>query len=155
MPECQIESGVLDAGHTLDPNGIAAKKLGEEIRDERKRRGLSQGELADRASNGLYCKAISEIERGRQWPTVPQLKAIAHILDVDVKKWLILHTYYVVFEGFNKTGRLIIKGSREIVRTKPICSMQDVVEIQEYLKDNYYPQTCSLLVTFYNLLRSG
>lgn len=146
---------MLDAGHTLDPNGIAAKKLGEEIRDRRKKQGLSQGELAQKAANGLYVKAISEIERGRQWPSVPQLKAIAHVLDVDIKCWLILHTYYVVFEGFNKAGRPIIKGSREIVRTKPICSMQDVVEIQSYLQNTYYPSATSLLVTFYSLLRSG
>lgn len=57
-------------------------EIGQRIRDMRKRRKLTQRELATRA--GLYSTTISELERGIAVPKLPTLQAIANALDVDV-----------------------------------------------------------------------
>lgn len=49
--------------------------LGSRIRDLRKRRGMSQEELADRAR--LHWTYLSDLERGRQTPTMDVVNRLA------------------------------------------------------------------------------
>jgi len=50
------------------------------LREARKRAGLSQGELARRV--GIHQSGVSRIERGRRTMTVPQLMTFARALGV-------------------------------------------------------------------------
>ena len=58
------------------------KTLGEEIRDRRKRRDLSQELLAHHA--GIHTNVVGRLERGIYNPSVLTLHAIAVKLDVSL-----------------------------------------------------------------------
>jgi transcriptional regulator with XRE-family HTH domain len=59
-----------------------SSRLGRQIRDLRRARGLTQEKLGERA--GLSYKFIGEIERGTGNPTVATLLAISEALGIDV-----------------------------------------------------------------------
>ena len=69
-------------------------KLGEYIRITRKKQGLSQFELAEKAD--LTTNFISLLERGRQVPSIVSLVKIAEGLQISVRELL-----ECVFPGFN------------------------------------------------------
>ena len=58
-------------------------KLGEHMLTARVRRGLTQRQLAEAV--GLTQSAISRIEQGLRWPTLPQLTQFARALNVSVQ----------------------------------------------------------------------
>lgn len=65
--------------------------LGEQIRELRKKRNLSQAELAEKI--GVYfkdskSKVISDYETGRRNPSIVMLKKIAEVLDAEVDIFL-------------------------------------------------------------------
>jgi transcriptional regulator with XRE-family HTH domain len=62
------------------------RNLGDEIRDRRKRRDLSQEALAHQA--GLHTNVVGRLERGKYNPTVLTLHAIATKLDVPLHELL-------------------------------------------------------------------
>ena len=66
------------------------KNIGNKIRAERKKRGYSQDELADRA--GLHTTYIGGIERGEKNATVTSLNKIADALNMPLFKLLRLDT---------------------------------------------------------------
>ncbi len=57
-------------------------KLGAQIVDFRQRKNLSQAELGGLV--GVHQTAISFIERGVNYPSVPTLLSLARALEVDV-----------------------------------------------------------------------
>ena len=57
--------------------------LGEAVRAERKKAGVSQEKLAEKAS--LSTVFISRVERGKESPTVDSLVKIARALGVHVR----------------------------------------------------------------------
>ncbi|MBW3097521.1 helix-turn-helix domain-containing protein [Pseudohoeflea coraliihabitans] len=57
------------------------KKFGQNVRYWRKKRGLSQEELADRAQ--LHATYVSGIETGYRNPTVKIIGRIADALDIE------------------------------------------------------------------------
>ncbi len=57
-----------------------AWSVGLRIKDERKRQGLTQRELAD--ASGLSEQFISNLERGRREPATKTLRAIAGVLKI-------------------------------------------------------------------------
>jgi transcriptional regulator with XRE-family HTH domain len=59
--------------------------LGSRIRDLRKRRGLSQEELADRAR--LHWTYLSDLERGRQTPTMDVVNRLARACGVTLAEF--------------------------------------------------------------------
>lgn len=61
------------------------RRIGELVRIEREAQGLTQAELGDGA---LTKAAISAIERGRAWPSVPALLHLARRLGVPVRELL-------------------------------------------------------------------
>jgi transcriptional regulator with XRE-family HTH domain len=62
--------------------GIDKNLLPKRITEERKKRGLSQAQLADKA--GVTPGAISQIESGQRIPTIPVLSGIAKVLGVSI-----------------------------------------------------------------------
>jgi len=65
---------------------MGAEKLGTVLRDTRRRRGLSQQALADRA--GLSRNFVAQVERGESVPTVVTLSRIATALASTVAELL-------------------------------------------------------------------
>ena len=59
------------------------RKLGEEVKLIRLKRGLSQEQLAERS--GLSTMTIGFIEQGRRRPQLGTLQKIADVLEVRVK----------------------------------------------------------------------
>lgn len=58
------------------------RSLGEEVRERRKRRNLSQEVLAHQA--GIHTNVVGRLERGKYNPTVLTLNSIAVKLDVSL-----------------------------------------------------------------------
>lgn len=56
------------------------------MRDLRKQKGLTQGELADKVNIGQ--SFISKIEKGHLEPSLSTLGRIAKVLDTDIKSLL-------------------------------------------------------------------
>ena len=61
------------------------RRVGHRIKLARKRRGLSQEELAERVDRST--EAISGIERGRSLPNFLTLERLARALDVSVREF--------------------------------------------------------------------
>jgi transcriptional regulator with XRE-family HTH domain len=59
--------------------------LGARIKELRKRLGISQEELAGRA--GMHWTYLSDLERGRQTPTLDMLNRVARGLDVTLAEF--------------------------------------------------------------------
>ena len=59
--------------------------LGGRIRNLRRRHGLSQEDLADRA--GLHWTYVSDLERGQQTPTVDVVNRLARALGMTLAKF--------------------------------------------------------------------
>jgi transcriptional regulator with XRE-family HTH domain len=59
--------------------------LGARIKELRRRLGISQEELADRAS--LHWTYLSDLERGRQSPTVDVVNRLARALGVSLAEF--------------------------------------------------------------------
>jgi transcriptional regulator with XRE-family HTH domain len=59
--------------------------LGARIKDLRKRAGLSQEELADSA--GMHWTYLSDLERGRQTPTLDMVNRLARGLSVTLAEF--------------------------------------------------------------------
>ena len=68
----------------LSPHAALMANIGERLRDERTRRGISQRELANRL--GLSPSLISQIETGRSKPSVSTLYAIVTELQISVDR---------------------------------------------------------------------
>ena len=65
------------------PRPRQLKILGDTIRDHRKRAGLSQETLAEKAS--LHPVYIGKIERGEQWISLHALLRVAKALGIRAK----------------------------------------------------------------------
>lgn len=63
------------------------KKTGLNIRLERTKRGITQGELAD--LSGIARSTMGIVERGEQSPTIQTLIKIANALNIDIYKLFI------------------------------------------------------------------
>jgi transcriptional regulator with XRE-family HTH domain len=61
-----------------------AVPVGAKIRATREGRGMTGAALAEAA--GIHPTSLSFIERGRQWPSLPQVAAIAKALGVSPEK---------------------------------------------------------------------
>jgi transcriptional regulator with XRE-family HTH domain len=59
--------------------------LGARIKELRKRAGISQEELASRA--GMHWTYLSDLERGRQTPTLDMVNRLARGLDVTLAEF--------------------------------------------------------------------
>lgn len=62
------------------------KTFGVHLRELRKKKGLTQEELADKA--GMHFTYIGQIERGIRNPSLINLQKIAKALDIDAGKLL-------------------------------------------------------------------
>lgn len=67
---------------------MAAKKVGDLIKEARANAGMTQAKLADTAGAGLTAKDISAAERGQKELTSAQLRAIAKATGVTQKSLL-------------------------------------------------------------------
>ncbi|MCA9370497.1 MAG: helix-turn-helix transcriptional regulator [Candidatus Peregrinibacteria bacterium] len=56
--------------------------ISQRLRDLRTQQGLSQRALANSA--GVYHPTVCLIEQGRQIPTLPTIRKLAHALNVDI-----------------------------------------------------------------------
>lgn len=65
----------------LDLRKIGAVRLGEEIRKQRKRFGISQASLS--LKTGIHRPNISRLEAGKHLPTLDTLRRVAEALDVS------------------------------------------------------------------------
>jgi ribosome-binding protein aMBF1 (putative translation factor) len=61
---------------------IICSKVSEILRDERRKRGLSMTEIAQRA--GLSQQMVSYVERGLRNPTLDTMLRISDALDIDL-----------------------------------------------------------------------
>lgn len=93
--------------------------LGRRVKELRKKRGLTQEELAERAS--VDVKYLGNIERGRENPTVGTLEKLANALSVKTHQIL-------TFEHELKGERLL---RRRIIQVLEKC---DETELRIILK---------------------
>jgi transcriptional regulator with XRE-family HTH domain len=70
------------------PERILQEQIGKNIKSLRIGRNWSQTELATNSGCGLYQRAISLMERGKQGVCAAQLVAIAQAFDVEVSRLL-------------------------------------------------------------------
>lgn len=56
--------------------------LGSDLRKARERRGFGVRELA--ALAGLSAEAVSAVERGARYPSLPTLEALAAVLEIRI-----------------------------------------------------------------------
>lgn len=56
--------------------------IGAELKSVRERRGLGLRELA--ALAGLSAEAVSAVERGSRYPSLPTLEALAAVLEIRI-----------------------------------------------------------------------
>ena len=75
--------------------------LGARIKELRKRLGISQEELASRA--GMHWTYLSDLERGRQTPTVDVVNRVARALGVTLAEF---------FSPFNQPYRVRFRKRR-------------------------------------------
>jgi transcriptional regulator with XRE-family HTH domain len=68
---------------TFPENEPGLQRLGQNLAAARQLRSLSQQELATRS--GLKQVQISNFERGKRWPTLPQLNRLAQVLEVTLE----------------------------------------------------------------------
>lgn len=60
----------------------ASRSAGQIFKDARKKNGLTQLEVANKA--GIYPNTYAKIERGEQIPSFATVKKIAKVLDINV-----------------------------------------------------------------------
>jgi len=89
----------LHSGVCSDMTDIAAK-IGRTIRLIRTRRGLTQGQLAERAK--LSVSYLSLIEQGKRNPGLDAVEAVADALDVPLNIVVFLATDVEELEGFDR-----------------------------------------------------
>ena len=58
-------------------------KLGEQIKQIRKKKGLSQKQLAEQL--GISTNAMCSIEKGYAWPSCETMSKICRMLNVELK----------------------------------------------------------------------
>src|SRR5919198_5467617 len=92
----------------VDGRGLDLAALGERIRRERARRGLSLNALAAKA--GVSRSMLSAVERGGKAPTVLVLDRIATGLDTSIARLL----------GEERSGRVVLlrHGEQEVARDR-------------------------------------
>ena len=105
--------------------------LRKRITEIREKHGLSQAELAQEA--GITPAAISQIEKGSRFPTIPVLHRIANVLGVSLDfligktdkseiEDMLQHddfkTFFRGFESLNESDKEFIKKNIEFLRTR-------------------------------------
>ena len=70
----------------MNSNSDILKRFGEKVRELRKRKNLSQEDLADKA--GLHRTYIGMIERAEKNITLINIEKIANSLEVEIKELL-------------------------------------------------------------------
>ena len=73
--------------HISADEGEGAPAIGEGIRRERQRRGMTLAQLASQV--GLTVSAISQIERGASDPSISSLRRIAQAFDIPMFQFLV------------------------------------------------------------------
>ena len=63
-----------------------AKRIGKNISDTRRKRGMTSEKLA--YENGISKGYLSDIENGKKLPSIRMLNQIAGALEVDIKELL-------------------------------------------------------------------
>lgn len=90
--------------------------LGARIKELRKRRGLTQDQLAERVD--LAPRYISLIEVGRSSPSLETIENVARVLEVELKAlfdFLHLDPDAVAPEGLEKSLEGIDEGNRRLI----------------------------------------
>lgn len=64
------------------------KGIGKEIYERRRALGMSQGEFAKKI--GVQASHVAYIEGGQRRPSIPLLKRMARVLDIDARRLFIL-----------------------------------------------------------------
>lgn len=81
------------------------KKIGEQLTELRKRKGLTQSELAERI--GVSFQAVSKWERGESLPDISLLTDLSRILEVSVDYILLSGENTVAYKGRVSVSDLI------------------------------------------------
>ena len=111
--------------------GLDKKILLGRITEARKKQGLNQAELAEKA--GITPAAISQIEKGLRIPTIPVLHSIANVLGVSLDyltgktnkselQDLLQHekvkAFYRGFESLHNDDKEVILKHMEFLKSK-------------------------------------
>lgn len=64
------------------------EEIGRRIQEHRRARGWSQQRLAMEA--GLSISAVAKLERGRSYPSVPTVRALAAAFEVPIQRLLLV-----------------------------------------------------------------
>lgn len=111
--------------------GLDKKVLRGRITEARKKQGLNQAKLAEKA--GITPAAISQIEKGHRIPTIPVLHRIANVLGVsldylsgktdkselqDLLQHEELKAFYRGFESLHNDDKKVILKHMEFLKSK-------------------------------------
>ena len=89
--------------------------LGDKIRNLRKKKGLSQGELADKI--GISGNHLSRLERGHYQPSADVLKKVAGVLEVS--------TDYILSESNSDSPEVQIQDASLAERVRMLDQLDD------------------------------
>lgn len=100
------------------------KNIGKNVQRERKKKGLTQEQLAEAA--GISWSAVSRFETGQSMPSLERIIKIAEVLDVGIET--LLYDYVKVYPNVEDDE------SREIIQLLSISTMKEKRHLLEYMK---------------------
>ena len=77
-----------------------AARLGTRVRLLRKKRGLSQRELAETV--GVSPSALSLVEKGLRWPGADTLQGLSQALDTEAEQLLMVPAWFDLCEALDR-----------------------------------------------------
>lgn len=95
------------------------KSVGQRIKKERIRKGLTQAQLAE--SIEVSCAFIGQLERGERGLTVGTLIALSNYLGVT--------TDYLLMNDLNAPQNAVSEQIRQIVANKPVMQQQMIFDM--------------------------
>lgn len=114
-----------------------AEEIGRYIREERKKKGLTQAVVAERA--GIAVNSLRLYEAGKRFPNVEQLQRIANAIDVDVFSLMDFDTATQFLENrMNSRAETLLAAFDQLNdegQNKAVERVEELTEIPKYQKE--------------------
>lgn len=114
-----------------------AEEIGRYIREERKKKGLTQAVVAERA--GIAVNSLRLYEAGKRFPNVEQLQRIANAIDVDVFSLMDFDMASdAIFDRMNISAKYLLAAFDQLNdegQGKAVERVEELTEIPKYQKN--------------------
>lgn len=113
-----------------------AEEIGRYIREERKKKGLTQAIVAQKA--GIAVNSLRLYEAGKRFPNVEQLQRIANAIDVDVFSLMDFDmAAEAMFDRVNDRAKYLLVAFDQLNdegQSKALERVEELAEIPKYKK---------------------